>query len=107
MDRRIHIKFCYKIVIKCNKVLEMLSNASGESTASKTRIYKWDNSFQDACEDIEDEECMGHPSTTIDENVKKMEKMIMKGHRITVREVADDVGISIGSCHKIFHLFWV
>ena len=26
----------------------------------------------------------------------------MNDHRITIREVADDVGISIGSCHDIF-----
>jgi DNA-binding Lrp family transcriptional regulator len=37
----------------------------------------------------------------IDENVKKVEKMVMNDHRITIREVADEVGISIGSCHNI------
>ena len=28
--------------------------------------------------------------------------MILYNHRITVREVADDVGISLGSCQAIF-----
>ena len=28
--------------------------------------------------------------------------MVMNDRRITISEVADDVGISIGSCHKIF-----
>ena len=28
--------------------------------------------------------------------------MICGNHRLTVREVADEVGISIGSCHQIF-----
>ena len=28
--------------------------------------------------------------------------MVMNDRRTTIREVADDVGISIGSCHEIF-----
>jgi hypothetical protein len=28
--------------------------------------------------------------------------MVMNDHRITIREVADEVGITIGSCHNIF-----
>jgi hypothetical protein len=28
--------------------------------------------------------------------------MVMNDRRITIREVADKVGISIGSCHNIF-----
>ncbi len=41
------------------------------------------------------------PSTsTTDENVKKVAEM--KDHRITIREVADDIGISVASYHKIF-----
>lgn len=28
--------------------------------------------------------------------------MVMKNRRITIREVAEDVGISTGSCHAIF-----
>ena len=28
----------------------------------------------------------------------------MNDRRITIREVADDVGISIGSCHEIFRM---
>ena len=37
-----------------------------------------------------------------DENVEKVKEMIINDRRITIREVADDVGISIGSCHEIF-----
>ena len=31
-----------------------------------------------------------------------MKEMVMNDRRIAIREVADDVGISIGSCHEIF-----
>ena len=103
MDQRICIKFCVKNEIKCNKVWEMLTKAYGESAMSKTRVYEWYKRFQDGREDVEDDERSGRPSTsTTDENVEKVEEMVMNNRRITIRDVADDVGISIGSCHEIF-----
>jgi hypothetical protein len=35
-------------------------------------------------------------------NVKNLEKMIMNDRLITLREVADEICISMGSCHNIF-----
>ena len=81
----------------------MLTKAYGESSMSKTRVYKWYKRFQNGREDVEDDERSGRPSTsTTDENVEKVKGMVMNNHRITIREAADDVGISIGSCHEIF-----
>ena len=37
-----------------------------------------------------------------DENIKAIKKMISDNRRITISEVADDVGISFGSCQAIF-----
>ena len=103
MDQRICIKFCVKNEIKCNKVCEMLTKAYGESAMSKTRVYEWYKRFQDGREDVEDDERLRRPTTpTTDENVEKVKEMVINDRRITIREVADDVGISIGSCHEIF-----
>ena len=100
MDERICTTFCVKNKIKCNKVCEMLTKAYGESAMSKTRVYEWYKRFQDGREDVKDDE---RPSTsTTDENVEKVKEMVMNDRQIIIREVADDVGISIGSCHAIF-----
>ncbi|UYV84128.1 hypothetical protein LAZ67_X001276 [Cordylochernes scorpioides] len=54
-------------------------------------------------EDVNDEERAGRPSTsTTDEKINEVEKMILANRRITVREDAEDLNISIGSCHSIF-----
>ncbi|UYV68333.1 hypothetical protein LAZ67_5003912 [Cordylochernes scorpioides] len=54
-------------------------------------------------EDVNDEERAGRPSTsTTDEKINEVEKMILANRRITVREVAEDQNISIDSCHSIF-----
>ncbi|UYV79832.1 hypothetical protein LAZ67_18000865 [Cordylochernes scorpioides] len=59
--------------------------------------------FSEGREDVNDEERAGRPSTsTTDEKIIEVEKMILANRRITVREVAEDLNISIGSCHSIF-----
>jgi len=45
----------------------------------------------------------GRPSTsTNNDHIERVCAVIRGNHRLTVREVADEVGISIGSCHQIF-----
>ncbi|UYV74141.1 hypothetical protein LAZ67_11002233 [Cordylochernes scorpioides] len=59
--------------------------------------------FSEGREDVNDEERAGRPSTsTTDEKINEVEKMLLANRRITVREVAEDLNISIGSCHSIF-----
>ena len=89
--------------MKSNKVSEMLTKAYGESAMSKTRVYEWYKRFQNGREDVEDDERPGRSSTsTTDENVEKVKEMVMNDRQITIREVADVVGISNGSYHEIF-----
>ena len=81
---------------------EVSRKAYGESAMSKTVVYEWYKRFQDGREDVEDDERPGRPSTlTTDENMGKVKEMVMNDRRIIIREVADAVGISIGSCHEI------
>jgi len=45
----------------------------------------------------------GRPSTSTKEvHVDRARAAIRGNRRLTVREVPDEVGISIGSCHQIF-----
>ena len=48
-------------------------------------------------EDVNDKERAGRPSTsTTDENIDEVKKIVLVNRRITVREVAEEVNISIG-----------
>ena len=103
MDQRNSIKFCVKNEIKCARIFEMLTVAFGESTMSRTQVQLWYNRFKEGREDVNDDARPGRPSTsTTDENIEAVKKMILDNRRITIREVADDVGISFGSCQAIF-----
>ena len=58
--------------------------------------------FSEGREDVSDEERSGRPSTsTTDENIDEVKKLVLANRRITVREVAEDLNISIGLCHSI------
>ncbi|UYV60717.1 hypothetical protein LAZ67_1002021 [Cordylochernes scorpioides] len=103
MDQRTCIKFCVKNEIKCADAFRMLTVAYGEATLDRSNVYRWYKMFSEGREDVNDEERVGRPSTsTTDEKINEVEKMILANRRITVREVAEDLNISIGSCHSIF-----
>ena len=54
-------------------------------------------------ENVNDYACPGRPSTsTTDENIEAVKKMILYNRRITIWEVADDVGILFDLCQAIF-----
>ena len=81
----------------------MLTVAYGEATLDRSNVYRWYKIFSEGGEDVNDEERDGRPSTsTTDENIDKVKKIVLVKCRITVREVAEDLNISIGSCHSIF-----
>ncbi|KYN11406.1 hypothetical protein ALC57_16419 [Trachymyrmex cornetzi] len=102
MEKRVCINFCVKNGIKCSKTLEMLTVAYGESTLSKKNVYKWYKLFQEGRENVNDEPRSGRPSTSkTDENVQEVKEIVLKNRRITIREIADDLNISFGSCQSI------
>ena len=53
--------------------------------------------FSEGRVDVNDDERAGRPSTsTTDENIDEVKKIVLVNRRITVREVAEDLNISIG-----------
>ena len=81
----------------------MLRVAYGECTVSQKSVYKCYKLFTEGREEVNDDARPGRPSTsTTNENTEAVKKIVIENHRITIREVAEYVGISIGSCHAIF-----
>ncbi|UYV84074.1 hypothetical protein LAZ67_X001101 [Cordylochernes scorpioides] len=99
MDQRTCIKYCVKNEIKCADAFRMLTVA----TLDRSNVYRWYKMFSEGREDVNDEKRAGPPRTsTTDEKINEVEKMILANRRIAVREVSEDLNISIGSCHSIF-----
>ena len=85
----------------------MQAMAFGESTMSRKKIQKL-NCGITGLENVIDDNRPSRPSRSkTDENIKAGKKMILDNRRITIREFADDRGISLGSCQAIFTDFLV
>ena len=68
---------------------------------SITRIKEWYNRFKDGSTSV-DSERHGRPSTCRSDNViNQVRTLVMQDRHITVRELADKVGVSIRSAHTI------
>ena len=81
----------------------MLTVAFGECTVNRTQVQLWCKRFKKGREDVNDDAYPGRPSTSkSDENINAVKKMILNKRRITIREIANDVGISFSSCQAIF-----
>ena len=104
IDQRNCIKFCVKNEIKCVKTFEMLTVAFGKSTISRTQVQQRYKRFKEGREDVINDARPGRSITsTTYENIEAvMDRNLDNHRRITIREVADDVSISYGSCQRIF-----
>ena len=81
----------------------MLTVAFAESTMNRTQVEFWHNRFKVGREDVNDDARPGRPSTsTTDENIEAVKKMILDNCRISTMKVANGIGISFGSCETIF-----
>ena len=81
----------------------MLTVAFDESIMSRTQVKLLYNRFKEIREDVNDDARHGQPSTsTTNENIEAVKKMILDNRRITIREFAEYIGICFGSCQVIF-----
>ncbi|UYV73654.1 hypothetical protein LAZ67_11000230 [Cordylochernes scorpioides] len=95
MDQRTCIKFCVKNEIECADAFRMLTVAYGEATLDRSNKGR---------EDVNDEERVGRPSTsTTDENINEVEKMILANRRITTGRVAAKFVPKLLNCDQKQH----
>ncbi|UYV81050.1 hypothetical protein LAZ67_19002637, partial [Cordylochernes scorpioides] len=80
----------------------MLQTAYGDAVMSRRRVFEWYKRIKEGREETADNEHSGRPSTsTTPEKVDKLLELVREDRRITVREVAEEAGISFGSTQSI------
>jgi hypothetical protein len=80
----------------------MLKQAFRDESVSRIQTYEWYKRFKDGRNSIEDDPRSGRPSTSKDDqHVEKVCEVIRSDRRLTVREIADEVGILKTSCPEI------
>ncbi|VVC35518.1 Hypothetical protein CINCED_3A017225 [Cinara cedri] len=100
-EQRVCIKFCLKLGKNATETYTMIKTAFGDDSLSCSVTFEWFKRFKDGQQSINDPRS-GRPSTSRNDYVvANIYKKVRNDRRLTVRELANEAGISIGSCHKI------
>lgn len=100
--QRIIIRFLVKDNVKTAEIYRKLLEQFGNECLSKTQVYDWCSAFRNGREVVANLPHARRPKTSVtDENVSAVEKLILGDRRITVRYMAAQLGISIGSIEQI------
>ena len=69
---------------------------------SKATFYRWFNSYSEGNEQVEDEPRSGAPKNARkEENIQKVEKLVLRDRRSSVRMISKAVGICVGAVKTI------
>ena len=80
----------------------MLSDVYGDSSMSRTRVFEWHKRSVKGSEDVKDDLKSGRPCTSItDTNIEKVWQLVCSDHRLTIRVIADEVGMDKETVHTI------
>jgi len=100
VQQRVCINFC--LGKTGAEMYEMLQAAFGESCLSRSNTFEWYSHFKNGRRSFEDDPHPGRPSTAHTEETMAHVREIIRADRcLTIREVAEDVGIAFGTCQKI------
>jgi hypothetical protein len=80
----------------------MLQQVFGGECMSRTQCFEWYSHFETGRMSIDEDSRSGRPSTSIDDvHIDAVRHLILQNRCLTIREIAEDVGISFGSCQAI------
>ena len=79
----------------------MLQQAFADECLGRTQCFEWYSRFKTGRTSIDDPRS-GRPSTSTDDvRIDAVCDLIFQNRSLTIREIAEDVGISFGSCQAI------
>ena len=96
------------ILARCNLgvsrdiISEEVTHLFGESAVSKKTVYRWVSRFNHGRQSISDDKHSGRPTYAVtNSNISKIRELLKIDGTLTVREIANTIGISTGSVFTI------
>ena len=89
------------MILKAKQFVK-IQQVFGDDAMGVTQIKEWFNRFKNGRTSVESEQHSGRPQTARNAAVVERVKNLVRGdRRLTVREIAEEVGISKDSAHEI------
>ena len=96
------MKFCVKLGKSTTETFAMLNTAYGDVAMKRATCFRWHKRFKNGRLSVEDDKRSGRPSTSTDDPyIDEINTLVRENRHLTVRELAEECGISVGSCHHI------
>ena len=94
VEQRINLKILVRLRKTPTEALKLLQEVYGNDTMSRTRLFEWHRRFKEGREEVEEDHRSGRPSTSkTDENVERVRQKVRSDRRLTVRMIADELGM--------------
>ncbi|GBP10054.1 Putative uncharacterized protein FLJ37770 [Eumeta japonica] len=104
IEHRAVIKYFVKKGKTPKEIFEDMVSVLQESAPSYTMVKKWACLFQQGRESCEDDPRPGSPVTVVtEENVRKIEKLVLADRRIKLWQIAEELQISKERVGEIIH----
>ncbi|XP_077416144.1 protein GVQW3-like [Vanacampus margaritifer] len=101
-EQRTNLKFLVRLGKSPSEALGLLQQVYGDETMSRSRVFEWCKRFKEGREDVEDDPRSGRPTTSRTEaNVERVRQMLSGDRRLTVRLIANELGINRDNVWKI------
>ena len=95
------VKFCFLLGKSAAETVAILQAAYKDAAMSNTRVYEWFWRFKSGQMSLEDSPRSGRPSTSrTDENIAKIQVLVMEDRRRTIAELVYLSGASWSSCQR-------
>lgn len=102
VEQRCIIKFLAKEQVKPIEIYKRLLIQFGDVCLAKSNVYTWIERFKNGRKSVMDDERNHMQANAVTpQNIIRAEKLIKTNPRISVRDLASDMGISVGSIHNI------
>jgi len=102
LEQRFNIKFLVKVGKNGPEIRQMLQQVYGEDALKERTVFKWVQRFRESREDPKDDARSGRPSTSIgNENIDRVCSVVLSDRRLTVRMIAEELGLGKSSVHTI------
>lgn len=101
-NQRSIVFFLWKEGVASKEISSRLEKVFGEQSLRLSTVYRWVKEFNDGRGNLSDQSRSGRPlSSTGEDSIELVKSIVEEDRRATVREIAQETQLSIGSIHTI------
>ncbi len=100
-EQRAEIRFCVRSGMSPSVTYARILAIHGQNALSKSSIFRWHKEFCDGRTQLKDFDHNPHPRKVTRAKVEEVRRTVLTDKRQSVAHVARQVGLSVGSTHKV------